>query len=381
MQRLLLALGLSKVLLALCFSSAQANVLVVDETGAAGTDHTTLQSAIDAAADGDLILIRPGHYQGTIDGKSLVLQGETADSAWISLLTIENLAANQVAVVRDCKGDRTPSVVRNCAGTVRIEGGSYYGLDCSNAADVVLRGVTLRAYTSLTYDCLGGLDLVDSVVYVYYSIIYGEEGSIMGMGLPYCEPGPGISMKDSTAYLQGSFVTGGDECSSFNCLVTVCPASGVIASGTSSLELVDTGVKAGKRTTCAATPVYVGITPTIRPGNARRISSPSPVLEGQGSHLSFYGDPGDFVYLAMTQDAALARYYAIAGVYHGRLASTVLQAAGTIPASGVLRQTFQVPAFTGPDLMTPFYLQGFFVRPGEKLLGAPTQVYVLDPSY
>ena len=39
-------------------------VLVVDDDGGAGVDFTHLQDAIEAAGEGDLVLIRDGHYPG-----------------------------------------------------------------------------------------------------------------------------------------------------------------------------------------------------------------------------------------------------------------------------------------------------------------------------
>ena len=45
---------------ALCSSSLSAATLTVDLNG--GADYTELQSAIDAAADGDTVLVKPGEY-------------------------------------------------------------------------------------------------------------------------------------------------------------------------------------------------------------------------------------------------------------------------------------------------------------------------------
>lgn len=57
--------------------AAQENVWTVDDDGPA--DFSSLQAAIDAADDGDLLLIRAGAYSAiTIDGKSLTLHGDTA---------------------------------------------------------------------------------------------------------------------------------------------------------------------------------------------------------------------------------------------------------------------------------------------------------------
>src|SRR5512136_1314810 len=46
--------------LCLCSSSLPAATLTVDLIG--GADYTDIQSAIDAAADGDTVLVKPGEY-------------------------------------------------------------------------------------------------------------------------------------------------------------------------------------------------------------------------------------------------------------------------------------------------------------------------------
>ncbi len=42
---------------------ASASTFVIDDDGGPGVDFTTIQPAIDAAAPGDVLLVRPGVYQ------------------------------------------------------------------------------------------------------------------------------------------------------------------------------------------------------------------------------------------------------------------------------------------------------------------------------
>jgi hypothetical protein len=81
---------------------AQGQLWVVDDGGGAGVDFTDVQPAVDAAAEGDTILIRPGNYTWvTIDAKSLVLIGEIATgTAYVDSLTVRNLAADQAVALR-----------------------------------------------------------------------------------------------------------------------------------------------------------------------------------------------------------------------------------------------------------------------------------------
>ncbi|MFC7177068.1 right-handed parallel beta-helix repeat-containing protein [Halosegnis marinus] len=61
--------------------TASAATLTVDDSG--GADYTTIQAAVNAASDGDTILVAPGTYAGdiTID-KRLTLRGDTGDSSF-----------------------------------------------------------------------------------------------------------------------------------------------------------------------------------------------------------------------------------------------------------------------------------------------------------
>lgn len=54
----------------------------MDDDGGAGVDFTELQTAIDAAGDGDTLLIHPGSYSSaTIDNQALTLVGAPGDLA------------------------------------------------------------------------------------------------------------------------------------------------------------------------------------------------------------------------------------------------------------------------------------------------------------
>ena len=82
-------------------ATSAGRVLVVDDDGGAGVDHTSLQAAIDAAGATDTILVKSGSYGAiAIDGKTvtMVADGEPVTSSGAS--TISNLAAGQKVVLR-----------------------------------------------------------------------------------------------------------------------------------------------------------------------------------------------------------------------------------------------------------------------------------------
>lgn len=355
--------------------AAQRAVLVVDSSNGPGTDFTSLQPAINAAKKGDLLLLRKGSYHGSIKAKSIGLQAEQPGVPYLSVLSIKDISASQSVVIRDCRGG-VPDV-RRCSGPVHFDGGAYPEIDCTDCADVVLRGVIV--YGASYGVCYGGLRTTRSSVYVYESFLAGEPAFHFtggGMGVPDCRGSAGVEMVDSTVYLQGTRVRGGDEEWPYRA------SPGIHARGPlRSLELVDSLVTAGKSKTLTPASIYQGVKPSIRPSHARRMDLLSPVIEGQKAIASIHGQPGDFVFVAISPTPGATRYYLVAGAYHGDLSSTVLMGAGTIPASGVLWMTYTAPTYIGPDTVTPLYMQPLFVRPGEKLLGAPTHQYVLDPNY
>ncbi len=67
---------LSAIFIILCWSTGFAVTHVVDGTG--GGEHLTVQEGVDAAANGDTVLIMPGMYWEAVivDGKCLVFEGQ-----------------------------------------------------------------------------------------------------------------------------------------------------------------------------------------------------------------------------------------------------------------------------------------------------------------
>ena len=115
------ALALTLGLLA---APAAADVLTVGVPG----DHATIQAAVDAAANGDTILVRSTHTAGpvTIDAKGLTLVADLSDpnqflsvpGPWI----VDNVPAGRTVTLVDFRvtASSTPVVVRYNAGAVRL---------------------------------------------------------------------------------------------------------------------------------------------------------------------------------------------------------------------------------------------------------------------
>ncbi len=109
-------------------NSARGDVIVVDSAG--GGDHTTLQAAVDAAVDGDILLVRQGAYAGfRVDDKSLsVVAEEIATVDVLGGIAVENLAAARsvtlvglqvTGALGSCPTQGSALLARNDAGAVR----------------------------------------------------------------------------------------------------------------------------------------------------------------------------------------------------------------------------------------------------------------------
>jgi len=368
------------VALALPLTAQAPAVIVVDQANGPGTDFTSLQPAIDAASEGDFLLLRDGRYFGTVDGKSLLMQG--LGNVRLSFFQARNLGPTQTFALRGVwSGLGGRLAFSNCEGAVFVEEALFDGLDLDGCDDVVARSMNL--YSSFGGECGAALASSASTQYVYDSFLWGKTGQ-EDLGVPWCPSDPGITLSSaSLLYLHGSSVRGGGG--AFGLVTEFCPEPGLEGDGTVTVQVTDSTIDAGYQTlggTCSPAPAIVGAAPGSRSGTARRVVCPSPLFEGQAATVEYHGDPGDTVFLASAPTFGSPTFYPVLGVYHAPLPDTTVQAIGTIPASGMLVQSFVVPDYPGTQKVRSIYLQGFFVSPvTERQLGAPTLVHVLDPNY
>ncbi|MCE9593156.1 MAG: hypothetical protein K8S98_03085 [Planctomycetes bacterium] len=101
-------------------------------TVGSGQDFADLQSAIDAATDGDTVLVRAGNYTGfVIDGKALtVVVDEGAQVAVNGEARVEHLASGRLLLLSGLATTSTSGYalyLRDNFGRIDVRGGSYRG--------------------------------------------------------------------------------------------------------------------------------------------------------------------------------------------------------------------------------------------------------------
>lgn len=381
---------------------ARAAVRVV---GPAPGDHPTIQAAVDAAAPGDIVLVRAGNYPAfTIDGKGLSVVADTGTTVSIvGQVLVRNLpAGSQLAIVRlevvgvDAVGVIAGAAMRleNCAGHIRIDGCKLRGGDggplqgCSvvgdpDAApglDVVRCGDAAVVLSSLRggdahnlfvdVQCDGnpvvgghgghGLRVADSRVAIYDTALLGGEGGSAwyngghGGDALHAEDtvptaGPTEVFASNTMF-DGS-THGGDAFDYIGGEVAGSGGNAIDARDTSVVRVLDStylsGIGGCTLAGCLPQAPLLQIAPlasvTELTGSSKGFGMPRVLREGQSTQMSFVGASGDGVYLllAATQEQ----------VYVAALKGSFLLGAGlfgpvglgTVAGSGTLTFPVNIP--------------------------------------
>lgn len=130
----------SAVVLAATSASPAAGGAVLIVSATAPGAFPTLQSAVDAANDGDTVLVRPGFYVGCeIVDKALTIAMEVPPSSSngiVGRISVRNLAAHKTVVLSQLKVNNTQPngsfdqagaglFIDQCAGAVRVQAATF----------------------------------------------------------------------------------------------------------------------------------------------------------------------------------------------------------------------------------------------------------------
>ncbi len=404
----LLATALGGLVIA---ARASAGVTVVDPAG--GPGGALLQSTIDAASAGDLLIIRAGDYSQVspivVNGKAITLQCDAASPVALAGLKISAIGAGSRFVARgfhvETKQDfaiRPGVEVANCAGTVWLEECTIDGADgdpappflaiagaigikATGATDLVIErcaitggnGAYYAGLTNMVSNGGHGARFDSSAVTVHDSTFTG--GNTGGGPSPSGNSivaGSGIWMNHTALFCAGVVSTGG------NLLVTLpfsWSGAGLDATAsTSRLRDSEFHRGSGPPGQTAADIAQDPATIFTYPAPAASFSVSAPVVSGNNATLTFTGVAGDTVVLF----AGLAGGTTFLGYYQGALLVNGGPIAGpfvlgVVPPSGtlnVLVPTAPLPA-AAPDGAT-LQLQAVVTAPSAKLEPGSTFVQI-----
>lgn len=411
--------------LALVPSLARAEgVRIVHPSGT--LDFEEIQAAVDAASDGDVLLVAQGTYPAfTIDGKGLsVLAAEGTGVLIEGTIEVRNvpsgstvlLAGMYVAGATVIPRSEPALWLRGNSGDVRAQGCSFLGgdgtladpcLGVSHGGNAVEAQGSLRVafvqcavrggagLSSPTGDyCTGAGDGGDGIVaegsvFALYEVdVRGGDG---GDDPDYAgDGGAGHRALGLGVFASGSSIRGGDGGDAWDFINPFAGdgGDGLIVTGTSA-ALLDTelaGGAAGIPSIPQDVPPEAGLPSSgdgsiaYLPGEARLVESIALAPDADELALHFEGRPGDRAYLVRATSPAFAFAPTLSGVWlasPSRLGGAL--PLGVLPATGKLDVEIKLADLAAMPHGERQYLQGLMVGVnGEAILANPLHLAVLD---
>lgn len=415
------------------FAAFAGQVLVV---GPAPAPYVRIQDAINAAQPGDIVLVKSSvHDSIRISDKPLALVADTGVTIQqAGAIRVSNLRAKGLVVLSGITATGVASVnlpdlasglvADACAGAVLVQDCTLKGytatnLGCmtahagaavQNCAAVAFTRCTIRggalanvdAGVSLTQGA--GIDALAPVNISCDSVDARGGGSGLHCNTAY--PGDGAWGGSGARFLGGSLFAagsgfvggpGGDVLGWPTGCVTLTQGGGgghgfesVLPTSPALFRRLDTiaqGLSGGN--SCGGFmsqgplgfATYGGIVSTIA-GNARRLEGPALVRDDTLATLTFRGQAGEQVEIAVALNQAVHQFDpAQAGVLHVR--NPRWRAVGDVPASGVLTSALRMPNLSPADPGAVFVVQARFVDPttGQARLSNVHALVLVDASY
>ncbi len=340
-------------------------VWTVSPTGQ-GADFSSIQDAIDAAVDGDTVLIEPGiDYDDTvtIQNKTLDLLVDGADPVGgVIVVTVKDIPANKRVSLSGMSG---AVEVENCAGEVLI---------VQHTADE--RGIGFTGFNTFRATDSVGVTLVDCRFLATGSTSTFSDGR------------PAMAVQNSRMMIYNSRAVGGAGYGD-TCLGGVSNGgSGIEIAFGSSVRAVDSQFIGGPGGVSTCNFGLDGSPSNVQPGSELTMATHPEVSlsgdlvarEGRQFQLQVSGSPGSRVTSLTSTDLQYTVLPTGVGALHAATPATLLFE-GIIPTSGVLSLSMDAP-FLGPmDESRTRYLQVFLDGAGNtRYLSNVLALTVVDSS-
>lgn len=337
-------------------TAAANDVQVVAPSPGPGVDFTTIEDALAAAADGDIVLVRPGSYAiapftgALVDGKTVTLVADGPVTA-TGRVAVETLDATRTFSMRGFdSADDLRLAVSDCSGVIWCEdnglGNDFASIPVfsafSNSNNVnLLRSSFLAGGTSAfnahlaVYDC------------AFAGMTFGHPGSF------------------DAALIQngGSLFASGTSFAS-----TPGTFQDIFVQNDPSLFLLDPDAD--------DLPTH-----TLLAGPARSYHADATVREGGTLNLTVNAEPGDFAFVFVGRTPLSA----FLPVYRGSLlvaATGTPFSLGQVPAGGTIQASVTMPQLPPGEEGRVFYSQAVFFESvgATPILGPGSMVVLLDDT-
>lgn len=403
-----------------------AAVLTVHPIAGQG-DFLTVQAAVDASSDGDVILVAAGftYPAFTIEAKSLTVAADgTGITSIDGRVSVRAIASGQRVVIDRlvAAGAGTTALeITNASGRVRIQRSTFVGASnvaCTdwdgfgwgrpgaiieNAFDVVLVGSTFRGGDGMggqfgfePESCYvggnggAGVRAKNAAIIVYESTLVGGMGgnaTFDGLG---GDGGSGAFVDGFGIVASGTTFLGGDGGIGADFIPVEGYGNGgdgLVTLANAQAQLLDNALSGG-----AAGKSAFGV--PGEPGEPQMLAGPTllyagsshallttkvPIREGEAFTLSLTGAPGDVASLVASLAPGKVPQKSLGGVL--TLGLPLLLGPlplGAIPASGTLEIPVVLPEL-GPGLeAVPLFLQGLVAESELTRLASPLTLVLLD---
>lgn len=410
--------------LALAAPMAAADVLIVDPAGSQG--YSQIQAAIDAAQDGDVILVRSGTYAGfALVQRSLLVRGDvnakvvvaggvavadTPAGGVVLLADLEIRGADAPPTFSNLPGGNALALLDN-AGFVRVQGcllrggmgavtsgfvSTPGGDGCSmeSSPKTALVDCTLNGglgggnpfFSSLGGVGGHGLRTRTSGPALYDCTVLGGQGGYAneGVGQTGGPGGPGCEVLDygifasNTSFRGGMGGEGWKGGAGGNGLIVQAAAQAQLLSCTLLPGISGHGFGGGNGLSGQAS--SGGGVLAVLPGTARVFSAPSLAADGSSVSVSVKGLPGDAIWLVPGKSPAHVPALGLFGVWLVERPVFLTKAPlAILGPSGQATVTLPIAAQGAATPWREIFLQGFaLATDGQITLGSAAHIGVVD---